>query len=77
MIKAEQVPKEASAAVEELFDEGFLHGLGLHPETIVAAALNAWPGMEFAVTRMWDGQPITPHLRLPFIIEQENTNERE
>jgi hypothetical protein len=30
--------------VYDLFPPGYLESIGLHPESIAAAALNAWPG---------------------------------
>ena len=46
MIKPEMVPKGSATAVHELFEPGYLESIGLHPESIIAAALNAWPGMK-------------------------------
>jgi hypothetical protein len=43
-IDAKQIPEEASKAVYDLFEPGYLESIGLHPESIAAAALNAWPG---------------------------------
>lgn len=43
MIKPEQVPKAAAKSVCDLFDPGYLESIGLNPESIIAAALNAWP----------------------------------
>lgn len=42
MLKAEQVPKEAADALQELISRGVF----ISTEEAIAAAINAWPGME-------------------------------
>jgi len=63
-LKPEQVPEAASKSVRDLFAPGYLESIGLHPESIVAAALNAWPDS----IRM----PVELILPLP---QQENSDE--
>ena len=48
------IPDEARKAVYDLFPPGYLESIGLHPESIAAAALNAWPGFAH-IQRDWDG----------------------
>ena len=61
MIDAKMIPDEARKAIYDLFPPGYLESIGLHPESIAAAALNAWPWAKeenrFNVTL--DGKPIT------------------
>jgi hypothetical protein len=46
MIRPEDIPPEVVEAVTALFEPGYLESIGLHPESIAATALNAWPGMD-------------------------------
>jgi len=56
-ITAEQIPKEALVAYQRAFKNGG------GPADGIAAALNAWPGVEFKPTHL--GYPAWPHIILP------------
>ena len=41
--RVDQIPDEVSKAIYSLFEEGYLESIGLHPQSIAAAVINAWP----------------------------------
>jgi hypothetical protein len=59
MIKPKQVPKESAAAVDDLFENEVVEGDGPSTEEIVAAAINAWPGMRDSKHLSFDGRTET------------------
>ena len=44
------IPPEVAKAIYDCFEPGYLESIGLHPETIAANALKAWPGMIPAIS---------------------------
>lgn len=58
------IPPEAREAVHDLFEPGYLESIGLYPEAIIRAALNAWPGMDIERFAPWS-KDRTIHLPLP------------
>lgn len=65
MIKTQQIPAEVVKAIENMC------GHDVAPAEIIAAALNAWPGM---MERHWPNDPrcLDPELILP--LQQEKTD---
>jgi hypothetical protein len=67
MIKAEQIPDEVVEAINEACDSG----RAWNTRDTLAAAINAWPGVEVEPTH--ESYPAWPHIILP--LPQENNND--
>lgn len=73
MVDARLIPDEVAAAIYALFPPGYLESIGLHPESIAAAGLAAWPQMSDDWREHKYG--ISDVLILPYK-PQENNNDR-
>ena len=66
MTNPKQIPDEVVKAIYDLFPPGYLESIGLHPESIAAAALNAWPdGWQKGGAGTFHGAVPYPALILP------------
>jgi hypothetical protein len=70
MIKPKQVPKQSATAVDDLFEREIMNGGGPTPQEIIAAAINAWPGMSSDRLILTKAGEAVPAIILPIPTEK-------